>query len=328
MFFNQLNIKGEYFMLKSLFLPLGYSCNNNCIHCFLPFQDSPYNKDIEQIKKELLKASKIGVNRVSLTGGEPTIRKDIFEIINLCKKFNFDIIQIQTNGRMLSYETFCKKIIESGVNDFCISIHGHTPEINDAITQVKGSFNETIKGIDNLMKNVSDDFKEKNILANIVISEYNYKFLPNIVEFLHEKGFNIIELEYPRIMGNAERFVDKIPSRSEAAKYIRKASEKADEIGINVLFVDDFPVCLSDGFYKNNAYVRENPQQELNMCEDGKIVDTEKTNKIHINKCKECILKKICPGDWSEYPKFFGSKEYKPIDKASFEKNIKKFMRK
>jgi len=197
-------------MIRGLFLPLGYLCNNNCIHCFLPYQDNVLTKSLGQIEEDFLKAKSMGIDRVSLTGGEPTIRKDIFEIIHLCKKLEFDIIQLQTNGRMLSYKNFCDKLIKSGVNDFAVSIHGHTAEIHDSITQVKGSFSETVKGIENLMK-AAPHLRKEHILANLVISKFNYKFLPEIVEFFHEKGFNIIELEYPRIMGNAKRNVDKIP---------------------------------------------------------------------------------------------------------------------
>lgn len=314
-------------MLKGMFLKLGYSCNNNCIHCFVPFSDNPFNKDIKQIKKDLLKAKSLGVERISLTGGEPTIRKDIFEIISLCKKLNFDIIQIQTNARMLSYRKFCKKLIKAGVNDFCISIHGHNAKIHDTITQVKGSFSETVKGIKNIMK-LAPDLRQEHIIANLVISKFNYRFLPEIIKFFHEIGFNIIEVEYPRIMGNAERNVDKIPTRTEAAKYIRKASKKADELGVNVLFVDDFPICLSEGFYKNNAYIGYfNSQEELAMSDIGEVMDTEEKDKKHLPICKNCILKNICPGDWPEYPQFFDTKEYKPINKSYFEKNIKKFIK-
>jgi len=308
-------------MIRGLFLPLGYLCNNNCIHCFLPYQDNQFSKSLGQIQEDLSKAKSIGIDRISLTGGEPTIRKDIFDIIRLCKKIGFDIIQIQTNGRMLSYRSFCEKLVRSGVNDFCISIHGHTAEIHDNITQVKGSFSETVKGIENLMS-MASHLRREHILANLVISKFNYKFLPEIVEFFHAKGFNIIELEYPRIMGNASRHVDKIPSRTEAAKYIANASKRADELGVDVLFVDDFPVCLSEGFYKNNAYLRHNPQKELNMSDDGIITDTEKGDKVHFSICKHCAARQICPGDWPEYEKYFGTSEFRPMTKDELKKII------
>jgi len=166
-------------MIRGLFLPLGYSCNNDYIHCFLPFQDNPpYDKDIKKIRQELEKSSERGVDTVSLTCGEPTIRKDIFELVKYASDLGYHDIQIQTNGRMFSYKKFAKNAVSCELTCVIFSIHGHIPELHDYLTNVKGSFNQAISGLKNLSDLVD------NISINIVITSKNYKTLPEITKFL------------------------------------------------------------------------------------------------------------------------------------------------
>lgn len=309
-------------VVKGIFLPLGYSCNNNCIHCFLPFADNPTNRTTEQVKEAIRKAVDYGVDRISLTGGEPTIRKDIFELVSFCRKLGIGMIQVQTNARMLSYRPFCRRLFSSGLTEVFVSFHGHTPAIQDSITRVKGSFEQTLAGVRNLME-VSRQFIEgDSIYANLVISKYNYRHLADIVRFFSKLGFPLVEIEYPRMAGNAWKFRDLMPSRPEAAEHMKAAAETARSIGMNV-FIDDFPVCFSDGFYDFNAYTRSgNKQVELDFSGD-RIKDKEKMDKIHGAKCKSCLARSICPGEWPENVKFLGWNDFKPVSKSEMDSILK-----
>ncbi|UCC91783.1 MAG: radical SAM protein [Candidatus Aenigmatarchaeota archaeon] len=309
---------------KGIFLPLGFSCNNNCIHCFLPFADNPVNKSTKEVKKLIRNAAGYGVDRVSLTGGEPTIRKDIFEIVSFCRDLGITDIQLQTNARMLSYEYFCRKLFKCGLNEVFVSIHGHTPEIQDSITQVKGSFEQSVRGIKNLMEMGKKFTGKESIFANLVVSGYNYRHLPEIVRFFSEIGFPLVEIEYPRILGNAQRFSHLIPSRQEAAEFMKAAAETGRNLGVE-LFIDDFPVCLSKGFYDFNAYVRKGEQEELAFY-DNEIKDTEEMEKTQGSKCKGCFARNMCPGEWPENVEKFGWKGFRTLSENEV-KSILKFRR-
>lgn len=309
--------------LKGVFLPLGYSCNNNCIHCFLPFVDNPTNMTTEQAKESISQLLEYGIDRISLSGGEPTLRKDIFEIIEFCRSSGIENIQLQTNARMLSYEPFCRKLFASGITEMAVSLHAHTPEIHDSITRSKGSFSQTILGVNNLMKVAPGFVPEEKIFANLVISKYNVGHLPEIVEFFSELKFPLVEIEYPRIMGNALRFKTDIPTRKDAAPKVTEAVETAKKLGIGV-FIDDFPVCLSDGFYGYNAYTRPgNDQIELDFSV-GKIRDTEKTGKMWGPKCQSCAARGKCPGEWPDNAENFGWEDFRSISKNEMESILKK----
>ena len=74
----------------------GYSCNNNCIHCViadnkesLMVRGLPINRSTIEYKKELYASKLSGFDNVSFTGGEPTIRKDIIELLSYAKKLGY-----------------------------------------------------------------------------------------------------------------------------------------------------------------------------------------------------------------------------------------------
>ena len=86
--------------IKKTVLFLWYSCNNNCLFC----RNSHKRKKIKdkstlEIKKDIITAKKEGSDYLELIGGEPTIRKDIFNIVSFAKKIGFDtIIGIRWEG--------------------------------------------------------------------------------------------------------------------------------------------------------------------------------------------------------------------------------------
>ncbi|WP_048055198.1 tetraether lipid synthase Tes, intein-containing [Pyrococcus sp. NA2] len=93
-----------------------------------------YEPTLEQIRMMLRNAKKqhpIGANAVQFTGGEPTLRDDLVEIIKIAKEEGYDHIQLNTDGIRLAFEPeLVKKIREAGVNTLYLSYDGMTPQTN------------------------------------------------------------------------------------------------------------------------------------------------------------------------------------------------------
>jgi MoaA/NifB/PqqE/SkfB family radical SAM enzyme len=70
-----------------LVLTAGYSCNNNCKFCVAADKRAYPNKTTDQIRSELYEAYKNGFKEVVFTGGEYTIRKDVFELIEYAEYY-------------------------------------------------------------------------------------------------------------------------------------------------------------------------------------------------------------------------------------------------
>ncbi|MCX5783220.1 MAG: radical SAM protein, partial [Elusimicrobia bacterium] len=110
----------------------GYSCNNSCIFCNeaarrRSFQD----KDTKTILAEIAQARERKSSYLELIGGEGTIRPDIFTLVKFARRQGFETVAMATNGRMMSYPEFAKKIIDAGITSVIFSVHGHSSKLHD-----------------------------------------------------------------------------------------------------------------------------------------------------------------------------------------------------
>lgn len=109
-------------------------CNQHCPVCFANAAEAGYvfEPSLEEIKKmmEVLRGEKpASTPAVQFSGGEPLIRDEIFEIINMAKEFGFSQIQAATNGVKLAESVeFTRKLKEAGMNTIYLQFDGVKPE--------------------------------------------------------------------------------------------------------------------------------------------------------------------------------------------------------
>jgi uncharacterized radical SAM superfamily Fe-S cluster-containing enzyme len=111
-------------------------CDRDCWYCFfyagkLGYVYEPTMGQIREMMKNLRNEKPVQCNAVQLTGGEPTMREDLIDIIKMAKEEGFDHIQLNTNGIRLSQDKeFCRGIRDAGVNTLYMSFDGMTPKTN------------------------------------------------------------------------------------------------------------------------------------------------------------------------------------------------------
>ena len=111
------------------YLHVTSKCNQNCPICYMKFSDCSDQKtepSIEEIRKIL---KKYNSRIVALTGGEPTARKDIFEIIRAVKKSR-NIPAIVTNGLRLEDKSYVKKLKNAGLSVIALQFDGFNKTAN------------------------------------------------------------------------------------------------------------------------------------------------------------------------------------------------------
>ncbi|MBR9676977.1 radical SAM protein [Candidatus Woesearchaeota archaeon] len=284
-----------------------YKCNQNCLFCSVEYQKRKMQRSTFDIKKDVLEAKKEGIKNIGFSGGEPTLRKDIFELSRFAKKEGFKLIRLQTNGILLAYDNYCNKLVDSGINYFKISIHSHIPEIHDYLTQTKGSFKQTNKAIQNLIE------LNQPVELNYVISKHNYKFIPQFVEYFSNKGISKFCFIYQIYCGNAydnKRIISvKI---SEITPFLKEALNIIDDYDLDKGIVFNIPFCLLPKYHERcvqifNTKVSTPEKIMQNVDLDGK------EDKIKFDRCKNCKYEKKCYGVWKTYVKLFGEKEFNPI---------------
>jgi uncharacterized radical SAM superfamily Fe-S cluster-containing enzyme len=111
-------------------------CDLACWYCFFYAKRAGYvyEPTVEQIRQMVRKAREIKpvpCNAVQLTGGEPTLREDLIEIIKVIKGEGYDHVQLNTNGiRLALDENFAVKVREAGVNTVYLSFDGVDEKTN------------------------------------------------------------------------------------------------------------------------------------------------------------------------------------------------------
>ncbi|MCD6226415.1 MAG: radical SAM protein, partial [Candidatus Aenigmarchaeota archaeon] len=295
---------------------MGYECNNNCRFCYCGDKRDKYKSmTTNEIKSELKNGRKRGSTFVDFLGGEPTIRKDLSELISYAKDIGYKTISVTTNGRLFSYKDFCENMIDAGLNSAVFSIHGHIPELHDYLTRSPGSFRQAIQGIKNIKK-IKPDFY---ICTNTTIVKQNYRFLPQIAENNIKTGVDALEFIFVHPRGNALKNFDQIvPTLTEVEPFIPKTLKIGKKYNIKHFVFRYFPLCYMKGYEKNlSELTAKEIIQEQHIGPEFEDLNVEenraKWGRIKGPQCKKCKFYNRCEGIFKEYAERRGFDELKPI---------------
>lgn len=113
-------------------------CNQNCTYCFAKAnEDVDLDPTLAEIEKWYDKLMELGEERpfnIQLSGGEPTVREDLPEIIKMGKEKGFEYIQLNTNGKRIALEEgYAKKLKKAGISVVFLQFDGTKEEIHQAL---------------------------------------------------------------------------------------------------------------------------------------------------------------------------------------------------
>ena len=131
-------------------IELTFRCNHLCTFCY----NSPTGRremTTPEIFDALRKIADFGVLYLTLTGGEALCHKDFFKIADETRRLGM-ALRLYTNGYLIADSAMAKRIAALKPVEVEISIHGARPETHEALTRIKGSFDKTVRGIENLVK--------------------------------------------------------------------------------------------------------------------------------------------------------------------------------
>src|SRR3989338_5267427 len=169
--FSLLRLHPSVPLPQDLLLSLTNRCNYKCEMCDVPLQaDKPAELTLGEIFHLLDQAKEIGMKNLILTGGEPLLRPDVFEVIAYAPTLGLRV-HMPSNGSLLT-ETVAKKLRDAGISSVNISIDG-PKEIQDRI-RGPGAFEKALRALRNL--------KQAGIASTVAmtIMRSNYQHVPFI----------------------------------------------------------------------------------------------------------------------------------------------------
>lgn len=166
-------------------LAITYRCNNNCSHCYNARSRDFPEMSTSEWKKVLDLCWNIGIPHIIFTGGEPTLREDLPELIAYAQSLG-QITGINTNGRRLSDSAYVQKLIQAGLDHVQITLESSNPDIHDRLVGHNGSWEETTAGIRNVV------YSSLYMMTNTTLLRDNYHTLKNTICFLHDTGVRTV----------------------------------------------------------------------------------------------------------------------------------------
>ncbi len=210
-----------------IYFELTKKCNCSCTHCFMD-SNSPnwVSKEVslQEIGDIIQQFSDTGGFYVRLTGGEPTIRKDFFEIVDMITKEGV-MIGLNTNG--LFDEKTLEKILSKEIKDIRISLDG-PEEVNDAI-RGKGTYRRAVQTLEGIAEYNKTAHFPVNATMNVVLMKSNMGTIGNMIKTAQRYGSNV-SFGLLRISGRAQAKEMLSPEEVVSATYITHTTR--EELGL------------------------------------------------------------------------------------------------
>jgi MoaA/NifB/PqqE/SkfB family radical SAM enzyme len=301
-------------MTERIDLKVGFRCNNFCRFCVQgDKREKLPAKSMEALLASLAEGRRSGATGVVFTGGEPTLHTGLVRLVRQARSLGYEDIQIQSNGRSFCYDKYVQELIAAGVNEFGPSLHGHTPEVHDGLTGAPGSFLQTVAGIRNIKK------RGQRVITNTVITESNYRFLPDIARLLVALGVEQYQFAFMHLSGHAEENKSWLTARKSAVEpWVKKGLDVGIRAGLRVM-TEAIPYCLMSGY---ESYVAERIIPSTKIFDADSVVEDytlarRTEGKAKGPRCAECAYDRSCEGPWREYPEMFGWDEFVPVAAAA-----------
>lgn len=205
-----------------------WHCNQKCLHCYAagqPLSDTP-ELTTAQWKEILSKLRAANVPQVTFTGGEPTLRADLVELVDAAQWF---VTRLNTNGRLLTPE-LCRRLYDASLDSVQVTLYSHDPAIHNALVGAEG-FDDTVAGIKNAVA------AGLSVSVNTPLCSLNTDYAAT-VRFVNELGVRYVTCSGLIPSGSAEGAESRATRLTEEqlTDVLRRAVTVAEELEMEMDF--------------------------------------------------------------------------------------------
>jgi radical SAM protein with 4Fe4S-binding SPASM domain len=266
-------------------------CNLRCEHCLSSAGESlPNELSTEEAMRLLDYLEAMKVFNINLSGGEPLMRPDIFDIIDYAsqKKFSIDLL---TNGALIT-EKVLNRLEDSNIFNVQVSIDG-IGETHDRFRGRKGTYERAIDAI-KLLKDAN-----YNISISLTVTRQNMSEIPRIIDTAIDLGIPSFKTTLFMPAGRGKSNIDKLVlTRQDVKDFTYMMIEKKKEVGnnINIGSETEYP-WLVEGLDKKRL-------ESMKLDDSSKIGCTAGSSSLYITpdgKIAPCpFLRNLTAGDVRE----------------------------
>lgn len=180
-------------MVSSMVKNGRWQCNQKCLHCYAAGQEQAEVKELstEEWKKVIDKCRNIGIPQLTFTGGEPTMRNDLVELIEHASWF---VTRLNTNGVNLTYN-LCERLYKASLDSVQITLYSSEENEHNTLVGAR-NFKKTVQGIQNAVKS------GLNVSVNTPLCTINAEYCRTL-KFLNKLGVKYVSCSGLIVTGNA-----------------------------------------------------------------------------------------------------------------------------
>jgi molybdenum cofactor biosynthesis enzyme MoaA len=274
---------------------VNFHCNQSCRFCFVSTHLPPPPE--RAVEEAIARVARDG-GRLTLSGGEPTLNARLVEYVRLGKRLGAREVELQTNAVRLGDANLTRALAEGGVDVALVSLHAVDPETSDSITEAPGTFEKTLRGLDELAKTSIE------VRLNFVLCERNWRQFAEFVDLVARrwpKASIVVSFVGPSTE-LVPRDRELIPRYEDVLPVLAEGIRRAEALGVKLHGFESMcgvPLCLVPrdlAGYFQLAEVRDEP---------GEFLKTE--------ACHACSLEKRCWGLRRGYAELYGTGELRAV---------------
>ena len=220
-------------------IALTYRCQNRCFFCYASSPDRGHEvpeMTTAEVKIVLSKiVSQARVPTVSFTGGEPTLRPDLAELIAYAGEQGLRTNLI-TNAIRCAEEAFVARLAKAGLKSAQVSLEAADADTHDSVVGHPGAFERTIQGMRNLRA------AGIHTHSNTTINTRNVHALPALVDMLADMGQEYLSMNMVIRTGGAVGVPD--ISYEEIGDIVLALKRRAEDRGMRFVWYSPVPHCL------------------------------------------------------------------------------------
>jgi pyruvate-formate lyase-activating enzyme len=268
------------------------ACNSKCLFCL--DSDTPRNVYLsrEEVQADLLRGrEELDADKVIISGGEASLHPEFPDFIAYAKSIGYDRVQTVTNGTQFADKAFYEKCVQAGLGEITYSLHGHTAELHDYLTQTPGAF---VK----IMKSIMRSVRDRRLITNVdvVINKQNVGVLDKIVELAISVG--VTEFDLLHVIPQAAAYENRDEMFYDVREYL-PILHKVFRLNRHPRFciwTNRFPVSFLEGLedliqdpHKLLDEVNGRRFQVRRYLDEGKTLDCRQPER-----CKHCFIESFC----------------------------------
>jgi MoaA/NifB/PqqE/SkfB family radical SAM enzyme/SAM-dependent methyltransferase len=293
--------------MKAL-IKVGYGCNENCTFCHT-LEVRHVNGTAADVHRKIDRARQLGHSMVVLSGGEPTLRPELFEWAEHVAKagMGFGLV---TNGLLLAYPHVLDRLLGSRLEYVYMSLHGGTPAVHNRVVRA-----DTFQASMRALENVSG--KGLDLTVNAVLVKQNLDDLIPLVDVVAPFTDATIKFSMLQPKGGGKALFDALtPKVSDVAARVRAAIAHGLSRGLpRTRFAHDgLPFCLLPGFEDRYDDLKTHRFATMVEVDEPDFFPVDDAANVQPAPCGGCSLRGACPGLYRGYHQAFGHSELQTVN--------------